>query len=45
MIERTLLLMALVAIVGTALPSKAVAGRGTTGRITDLTATSPSAQD
>ena len=45
MIKRTLLLIALVAIVGTALPSKAVAGRGATGRITDLTATSFSVQD
>lgn len=45
MIKRTLLLIALVAIVGTALTSKAVAGRGATGRITDLTATSLSVQD
>lgn len=45
MIKRTLLLIALAAVVGTALPSKAVAGRGTTGRITDVTATSISVQD
>lgn len=45
MIKRTLLLIALVAVVGMALPSKAVAGRGATGRITGLTATSISVQD
>lgn len=45
MIKRTLLLIALAAIVSTALPSKAVAGRGATGRITDLTATSMSVLD
>lgn len=45
MIKRTLLLIALVAVVGTALPSKAVAGRGATGRTTDLTATSISVLD
>jgi hypothetical protein len=44
-IKRTLLLIALVAIVGPALPSTAVAGRGTTGRITDLTTTSFSVRD
>ena len=38
MIKRTLLLIALAAIVGAALPGKAVAARGATGRITDLTA-------
>jgi hypothetical protein len=45
MIKRTLVLIALAAIVGAALPTKAVAGRGATGRITDLTATSMSVQD
>ena len=45
MIKRTLLLIALAAIVGTALPSKAVAGRGATGRITDVSATSISVLD
>ena len=45
MITRTLLLITVAAIVGTALPSKAVAGRGATGRVTDLTATSISVRD
>ena len=45
MIKRTLLLIALAALVGTALPSKAVAGRGATGRIADVSATSMSVLD
>ena len=45
MIKRTLLLIVLAAIVGTALPSKAVAGRGATGRVTDVSATSISVRD
>ncbi len=45
MIKRALLLIALAVIVGAALPSKAVAARGATGRITDLTATSISVRD
>ena len=45
MIKRMLLLMALAFIVGMAVPSKAVAGRDTVGRITDVTATSLSVRD
>ena len=45
MIKRTLLLIALAAIVGTAFPSRAVAGRGATGRVTDVTAASISVRD
>jgi hypothetical protein len=45
MIKRILLLIASVAVVGTALPGKAVADRCTTGRVTALTATSISVYD
>ena len=45
MIKRALLFIALAAMIGTALPSTAVAGRGVTGRITDVSATSISVRD
>ena len=45
MIKRLLLLAVLTSAAGMALPTKAVAGRGATGRITDLTATSLSVND
>ena len=45
MIKRLLLLIVLVSVAGMSLPTKAVAGRGATGRITDLTATSISVRD
>ncbi len=42
MIKRTILLIALAAIVSTALPTNVAAGREYVGRITDVTATSVS---
>jgi len=45
MLRHLLLLIVLASVVGMALPSKAVAGRGATGRITAVSATSISVQD
>jgi hypothetical protein len=45
MIKRLLLLIVLASVAGVALPSKAVAGRGATGRITGVSATTLSVQD
>ncbi len=45
MTTRTFFIMALTALVATALPSKAGAGRGATGRLTAVSAASISVQD